>query len=194
MLNVAKRELAGILDALEPVVAAATPVICLEPSCAAVFRDELLDLFPGDDRARRLGSLTRTFAEFLVDDADAYQPPRMAGTAVLHGHCHQKALAGLAPDIALLRKMDLEVHVLDSGCCGMAGAFGFHKGKYAVSMAAGERALLPAVRSAPSDALIVADGFSCREQIRHGTGRRALHVAQVLHRGLESGGAPPALA
>jgi Fe-S oxidoreductase len=121
----------------------------------------------------------------------AVLPIRLAKPAVLHGHCHQKALVGMAAEEATLRSIGLAPAHPESGCCGMAGAFGFERGEhYELSMRIGERALLPAVRSAPEDALLIADGFSCREQISQSTGRHALHLAEVLEMALEeeSGG------
>jgi len=100
---------------------------------------------------------------------------------LLHGHCHHKALMNWNDEESLLRKMGVELESLDSGCCGMAGPFGFDKGKYEISQAVGERVLLPAVRRAKSETLIVSDGFSCREQILQATGRQAIHLAEVLH-------------
>ncbi len=144
----------------------------------AVFRDELINLFPEDEAARRLSSQTFTLAEFLV--REGFEPPRRSGTAIVHGHCHQQAVMGMDADRELLGRMGLDVRVLDAGCCGMAGAFGFEADHHEVSLAVAERALLPAVRAAGPEALILADGFSCREQIRQLTGRRALHLAEVL--------------
>jgi Fe-S oxidoreductase len=176
-----------VLDALGPEIRAGVPVVGLEPSCVAVFRDELPNLFPDDDRARRLSRQTHLLSEFLAHEANGYHPPRLAGgrKALVHGHCHHKALIGMAAEDMLLRQLGLDYHVLDSGCCGMAGGFGFEKGDhYRVSIRAGERVLLPAVRQATRNTLIIADGFSCREQIAQTTDRRALHLAQVLRMAL----------
>ena len=128
-----------------------------------------------------------TLGEFLTAHA-AGRLPRLAARVLLHGHCHQKAVMGMDGELAVLEAMGVEVDSPDAGCCGMAGAFGFEKGKYEVSMAVGERVLLPAVRSASEDTLILADGFSCREQIAQGTPRRALHLAEVVQRAYKSGG------
>ena len=178
MLDLARRQLRQILEALEREIAAGLPVVGLEPSCVAVFRDELINLFPEDEAARRLSSQTFTLAEFLV--REGYEPPRRSGTAIVHGHCHQQAVMGMDADRELLGRMGLDVRLLDAGCCGMAGAFGFEADHHKVSLAVAERALLPAVRATGPEALILADGFSCREQIRQLTGRRALHLAEVL--------------
>jgi Fe-S oxidoreductase len=182
MLDLARRQLRQILDALQPEIEAGVPIVGLEPSCVAVFRDELLNLFPDDERARRLSAQTFTLAEFLVQRG--WEPPRLEGTAVVHGHCHQHAVMGMNADRLLLDRLGLDWRLLDSGCCGMAGAFGFEKDHYEVSMACAERALLPAVREAGAETLILADGFSCREQISQATGRRALHLAEVVRKAL----------
>ena len=193
MLDTAKSMLRGVLDALRPAIRAGTPIVGLEPSCVSVFRDELIQLFPGDEDARRLSAQTFLLGEFLERHAPDYQPPKLARAAVVHGHCHHKAVLGMGPEERLLRQMGLDANALDSGCCGMAGAFGFeaHDDHYSVSIACGERVLLPAVRAAPKDALIVTDGFSCRQQIAQTTDRRALHLAEVLHMALRDGAHGP---
>jgi FAD/FMN-containing dehydrogenase/Fe-S oxidoreductase len=185
MLDLARKLWEEILSALAPHVAAGTPVVAIEPSCAAAFRDELRNLFPGDDRAARLAENTHTLGEFLINVAEGYQVPGMAGQALVHGHCHHKAIMTLKPDLEVLERMGLDFEVLDSGCCGMAGAFGFESEHYDVSMAAGERVLFPAVRGTAADTMILADGFSCREQIRHGTERSAMHLAELLRSAYE---------
>jgi Fe-S oxidoreductase len=124
-------------------------------------------------------------AEFL--ESENYELPPLRRKALVQGHCHQKAVVKMDADEAVFAKLGLDFAVLDSGCCGLAGSFGYEKGeRYDVSMKAGERILLPAVRSAPKDALIVADGFSCRQQIAHATDRRALHLAQVIQMALHA--------
>jgi Fe-S oxidoreductase len=178
MLRLAKRRLRRVMDALSPEIAAGTPIVGLEPSCVAVFRDELVNLFP-DEHADRLSKQTLHLSELL--ERDGWSPPRLVRTAVLHGHCHHKAVMKTDAEEAVLRRLGLELDVLDAGCCGLAGSFGYERGeRYDVSMKAGERSLFPAVRRAPDDALVIADGFSCRQQMAHGTGRRALHLAEVL--------------
>jgi Fe-S oxidoreductase len=179
-LDHAKGLLRDTLDALRPQLRAGVAVVGLEPSCIAVFRDELPNLFPDDPDAQRLSQNALLLGEFLQRFAPDYEPPTMNGRALVHVHCHQKALMGAGADIGLLGRMGIECQVLDSGCCGMAGAFGFEREHYDVSMQIGERVLLPAVRKAPRDTLVVTNGFSCREQIAQATGRRALHVAEVL--------------
>ena len=180
-LDTAKRWLRRTLTALEPQIRAGVPMLVLEPSCAAVFRDELPNLFPDDELALRLSRSTHTLSELLEAHAPGWTPPRLARRAVVHGHCHHQSVLGFEPELRLLEKMGLELELPDSGCCGMAGAFGFEAGrKYEVSVACGERVLLPEVRSAGERTLIVTSGFSCREQIVQGTGRTPLHLAEVL--------------
>jgi Fe-S oxidoreductase len=180
MLDEAKQYLLNILDALREPIEAGLPIVVLEPSCASVFRDELCNLLPGHARAARLRNQVFLLSEFLQHHAPGFEPPRLSRKVLLHGHCHHKALMKMNDEESLLRKMGVELQSLDSGCCGMAGPFGFEKEKYAVSQAIGERVLLPAVRQAQPETLIVSDGFSCREQIRQSTGRQALHLAEVL--------------
>lgn len=182
MLDRAKRMLTRILSTLAHEVQAGTPIVGLEPSCVSVFRDELVELFPDRDDAQRLGGQVLTLGEFL--SRHPYEPLRMEGEALVHGHCHQKSILHMEPNVDLLQRAGLTVEALDSGCCGMAGGFGFEREKYEVSVAAGERVLLPAVRSAAGDTLIVTDGFSCREQVYQQTGRPAWHLAEVLQLGL----------
>jgi FAD/FMN-containing dehydrogenase/Fe-S oxidoreductase len=176
MLDRAKAALETALRVLEPGV----PVVVLEPACLSVFRDELLQLFPDDPRAQDLASRALSLAEFL--ERRGYAPRRTFGRALLQAHCHQKALAGTAPDVKLLRAAGLEVEAPDAGCCGMAGSFGLKRAHDAASRRIAELSLLPKVRAAQSDTLIVADGFSCREQIEGLAGRETLHLAEVLAR------------
>jgi Fe-S oxidoreductase len=185
MLDAAARQLGLVLASLAQAVRDGVPVVALEPSCLAVFRDELTRMLPGDPAAKRLGELAVSLAELLV--GDGYAPPQLGGRAVVHGHCHHKAVVGMAADERLLAAAGVDAELLDAGCCGMAGAFGFDRRHYDVSMRVGELALLPAVRSVPPDSLLMADGFSCREQILHATGRRALHTAEVLRMALGPG-------
>ena len=186
MLDAARRRLTKVLAALSPAVAEGAPVVVLEPSCAAVFRDELPELFPGDERAVRLARRTFLLADFLEREATGWTPPEpeSSGRALIQFHCHQRALFGIDADRRALESLGIDADVPDSGCCGMAGSFGFEKSHFGVSLAVGERVLFPAVRAASPDSLIVADGFSCREQISHATGRRALHLAEVIRRGV----------
>jgi FAD/FMN-containing dehydrogenase/Fe-S oxidoreductase len=178
-LETAKRQLREILHVLRPHLEAGTPIVVLEPSCLAVFHDELINLYPDDDGARRLSAQTLGLAEFL-NRLPRDRVPRLAEHVLLHGHCHHKALTPTDGNEHLLTEVGADVEMLDSGCCGMAGSFGFEADHYDVSMAVGELALLPAVRKASTHTLIVADGFSCREQIAQGTSRRAVHLAEAL--------------
>jgi Fe-S oxidoreductase len=180
-LREARAYLQGILHDFAPQIDAGLPFVFLEPSCATVFRDELRNFFPTDERARRLGDQTLLLSQFLVRHAPDFQPAQHpGGKIVLHGHCHHKSSVQMTDEVALLRRTGAEVELLDSGCCGMAGPFGFEHDKYEVSQTLGERVLLPAVRNAAPDTLLVADGFSCREQIAQNTPRRAMHFAEVI--------------
>jgi Fe-S oxidoreductase len=179
----AKREAERVLAALDPFVARGVPVVGLEPSCILSFRDEVPAMVR-DGRAQRLAHAL-TFEEFLAREAAAGRLALplapIATRALVHGHCHQKSFEAFAPVETVLRLVPgLAVETIESSCCGMAGAFGYAAGTIDVSLAMGELALLPAVRRAPDDALIVADGTSCRHQIHDGTGRVPLHVARVL--------------
>jgi len=181
MLDRAKELLLQILDELSPEIEAGIPVVGLEPSCVAVFRDELLNLFPHDRRAQALARQTFLLSEFLEAH---WTPPRFERQALLHGHCHHKSIMKMTAEESVLRRIGVDFHSPAPGCCGMAGSFGFEHDKYDISMAIGELELLPAVRKAPDDWLIIADGFSCREQIAQGSDRRALHLAEVLQMAL----------
>jgi Fe-S oxidoreductase len=152
----------------------------LEPSCASVFRDEAVNLMPDDPRTAKLKAQTMVLSEFLVRHAPEYRPKPTAEQILLHVHCHHRALFGIKDEAALLSATGGTVKVLDSGCCGMAGPFGFEQKTYDVAQTLGERVLLPAVRAADARTLIVTDGFSCREQVAQNTDRRAVHLAEVL--------------
>ncbi|WP_316740805.1 FAD-linked oxidase C-terminal domain-containing protein [Streptomyces sp. MK7] len=185
-LDAAERYLHNVLDVLRPHLRTDTPVVGMEPSCLAVFKDELPKLLPHDDDAARLTKNAYHFPEFF--QTFGIDPPKLDGTALLWGHCHHRATGGMDPEQELLEKMGLQVRNLQGGCCGLAGSWGFESGKYEISLDCGEQALLPAVRDAEDDCLIVADGFSCKTQIKDaGTGRRALHVAEVMKLAREKG-------
>jgi Fe-S oxidoreductase len=187
LLEPARKYLLNILHTLAAEIEAGTPVVVLEPSCCSVFRDELLNLLPHNENAARLNQQTFTLAEFLTRKAPNYRAPVLRRKAVLHGHCHHKSLLKMNADHELMRRMQLDFDALDSGCCGMAGAFGFEKGEhYNVSIKCGERVLLPRVRSMYGE-LLITDGFSCHEQIRQQTGKEALHLAQVVEMAIDSG-------
>ncbi|MFI1179726.1 FAD-binding and (Fe-S)-binding domain-containing protein [Streptomyces sp. NPDC020799] len=191
-LATAKKVLRRTVDVLGPFLAAGTPIVGLEPSCTAVFRADAVELMPEDEDVRRLAQQLRTLSELLLSDAaKEWQPPRLTRTAVVQTHCHQHAVLKFDADRELMRRAGLEADVLDEGCCGLAGSFGFERGHYDVSMKVGEQGVLPAVRGAAPSSLILADGYSCRTQIEQGgTGRRAMHLAEALALGLD-GGPPP---
>jgi Fe-S oxidoreductase len=181
-LRVAKRVLRRTLKTLSPALRTSTPVVVLEPSCAAVFRSDLPELLYGDEDAHRLSKQTFTIGEFLAHKAPQWDPPQITADAVVQQHCHQHAvLDSYSHERQLLADAGVEAEVLDAGCCGLAGNFGFENGHYDVSVACAEDKLLPALRGADPDALVLADGFSCRTQIRAlATDRRPLHIAQIL--------------
>ena len=179
MLTRAKAYLGRIMQTLGDAIDAGCPLVVLEPSCASVFRDELRNLLPDNPRAEQLRRQTFVLSEFLTRYAPAYVPP-LRRKVLLHGHCHQKAVIKMDHEVGLLQNMGADVQIPDSGCCGMAGPFGFNADKVAVSKAVGERVLMPAVRRASDDTLVIADGFSCQEQIAQLTGRRAIHLAEAI--------------
>jgi Fe-S oxidoreductase len=181
MLDLAKRQLRQIMEVLRDDIRAGTPIVGLEPSCAAVFRDELVNLFPHDEDALRLSKQVVTLAELLERQPPQRPLPRVESPAIVHGHCHHKAVMGLTAEQKVLGDLGLQYQLLDSGCCGMAGSFGFTQEHYETSLQIGELVLLPAVRQADPHTLILADGFSCRQQIEQTTDRRGLHLAEVLH-------------
>ena len=183
-LDMAKSYLHRNLKALAPYIESETPMVVLEPSCCSVFRDEMHGLLPESSEAQRLAENTFTLSEFLEKKVPGYHPPRLSGRAIVQGHCHHKAVMRFKEERAVLEKTGLDYEVLESGCCGMAGSFGFEKDKYDVSVACGERALLPEVRNTGLSTIVMADGFSCKEQISQQTNRHALHLAEVLEMGL----------
>jgi FAD/FMN-containing dehydrogenase/Fe-S oxidoreductase len=187
-MDMAKAWLAQILETLSPQIMDGVPVVVLEPSCAAVFRDELMNLFPADENAKRLHAQTFLLSEFIQRYAPKNDIPKLRKKAIVHGHCHHKSLMKMTEEVAILDKLGLDHSQPESGCCGMAGAFGFEQGEhFDVAMACGEAKLLPAIEKADDDTLIIADGFSCREQISQDTPRHALHLAQVLKMALDRG-------
>jgi FAD/FMN-containing dehydrogenase/Fe-S oxidoreductase len=182
LLGAARSYLAKVLDRISPQIEAGLPFIFLEPSCASVFKDELGELFPKDPRAKRLSEQIWLLADWLSAKAPGFAAGRLTGAQILlHGHCHHKAVfGGPASEIALLRQAGATVDMIQSGCCGMAGPFGFEADKFEVSKTIAQDGLLPAVASAAPLTLIVADGFSCREQIAQLSERKAMHFAEVL--------------
>ena len=186
MLSLAGREGRRSVDALRPIAERGVPIVGLEPSCVAVFRDELPNLWPEDPAVARVGAAVRTLAEFVDEQGEALKPPRsLDREAIVQTHCHQHAVMGFGADLRVMGRLGLDVERPNPGCCGMAGSFGFERGrKYEVSCRVAEQALLPALREAPTDRLVVADGFSCREQIAQLGGRRAVHLAEALRMAL----------
>jgi Fe-S oxidoreductase len=190
-LDLAERYLRRSLDQLRPWYRESIPIVGLEPSCVGVFKDELGNLIPNDEDAQRLSQSTFHFAEFF--ERFEIEVPQLGRKALVWGHCHQKATGGMDADLGLLKRMGVEAEELRAGCCGLAGSWGFEAGHHDLSMAIGEQGLLPKVRSLPEDELVVANGFSCKTQIEQGdTGRRALHLAQVMQLAREHGPEGPA--
>jgi Fe-S oxidoreductase len=185
MLDRAKSLLIKVLDTLTNEIDIGIPIVVLEPSCAAVFRDELLNFFPQDERAHKLARQTYLLSEFLEKRVADFELPKLQAKALIHGHCHHKSLMKMTDEEAVLKRLGIDWSAPAPGCCGMAGPFGFDEEKYDVSIAIGELELLPAVRQAPADSLIIADGFSCREQISQCTDRHAMHLAEVIAAGLK---------
>ena len=189
-LGAARSYLSNVLDRLAPEIATGTPLIFLEPSCASVFTDELPELFPNDPRAARLRSQVHLLADWIAKEAPDFGKDALTGAQILlHGHCHHKAVfGGPVSELAILRNAGADVRMIEAGCCGMAGPFGFEADKFEVSKTIAEDGLLPAVRSAGPLTVLVADGFSCREQISQLGRKQALHFAEVLARTCGCGG------
>ncbi|MDP4231752.1 MAG: FAD-binding and (Fe-S)-binding domain-containing protein [Bacteroidota bacterium] len=199
MLDLAKKQLLDILSIVSVDVAAGMPIVVLEPSCASVFRDEARKLFPQREDAKHLAESTYLLSEFLAKYAPDYRsgaisesapnhikshreggetPPLQSG--ILHLHCHHHSILDREAEGSVLKRAGIDAEQLDAGCCGMAGAFGFETEHYELSMQIGERKVLPKVRETSGDQFIIADGFSCREQIQQATGRKTMHLAEVL--------------
>jgi FAD/FMN-containing dehydrogenase/Fe-S oxidoreductase len=191
MLATARRYLERTLDTLRPFVEQGLPIVVLEPSCASVFRDELRSTFPERVLATNLTKKVMLLSEFLVHEAGDFELPRLQRKAIGQGHCHHKSVFGFDAEKQVLEKMGLDFTLLDSGCCGMAGSFGFEPDKHAVAQACGERVLLPQVRAAAPETIVLADGFSCREMIGQNTDRAGLHLAEVIQLARRSGSAGP---
>jgi Fe-S oxidoreductase len=188
LVDEARAAARATVDRLAPIAERGEPIVGLEPSCLLTLRDEYLYLLPGDSRAQAVAESAVTFEQLMaVAAADGRLEPRPAtrpGRILLHDHCHQKALVGSDPSRRSLALSGHGIEVLDAGCCGMAGAFGYEREHYEISLAMAEHRLLPAVREADDGTQIVANGTSCRQQILHATGRRALHPAEVLQQAL----------
>jgi FAD/FMN-containing dehydrogenase/Fe-S oxidoreductase len=188
-LDMAERYLLNLMKVLRPALDAKIPIVVLEPSCWSVMRDEVNELFP--DRADTHHIMENTFllAEFIDKHADAHRLPRLRSKVLMHAHCHHKAIIKRAQhEETLLRKMGADLQELTSGCCGMAGSFGFEKDKYDVSVQVGEHSILPAVRRTELSTPIVADGFSCREQVAQLSNRHPLHFAELLKLAIDGDG------
>jgi Fe-S oxidoreductase len=178
MLDEAKRNLSGILSQLEPALVAKIPVIVLEPSCLSVFRDEMPGLFPDDERASQLRSSIMTLSEFIQNRG--LPLPSLAKDVHIHGHCHQKACGGMGAEQSLLDKLGNGGRVLPTGCCGVAGAYAYHTKTAPVAQTIGMNEFKPHLDKLPEEADVVADGFSCRGQIKKVSGRDPIHLAQLL--------------
>ena len=190
LLSAARSYLAQVLGRMAPQIDAGLPFVFLEPSCASVFKDELLEFFPSDPRAKRMSEQVWLLADFLAARAPGFVSGRLEGTHILlHGHCHHKAVfGGPGTEIALLRQAGATVEPIQAGCCGMAGPFGFEADKFEVSRTIANQGLLPAIQSAGPTTIVVADGFSCREQIDQLAHTKALHFAEVLAHTCRCGG------
>jgi Fe-S oxidoreductase len=180
LLDSARRYLQRILATLDADIRAGTPIVGLEPACVSVFREELPNLLAHDEQAKRLSSQVFLLSEFLAHKAPRFPFAKLARKALVHGHCHQQAVLKMDAEREVLGRLGLDCEVLDSGCCGMAGSFGFEEEKYDVSVKCAERVLLPALRRASPDTLVLTNGFSCRAQIEELAGRQPLHLAEVL--------------
>ncbi|WP_425194978.1 FAD-binding and (Fe-S)-binding domain-containing protein [Paraburkholderia phenazinium] len=186
LLERARELLVNVLDDLKDEIAAGVPLVGLEPGCLSVFKDELLKQLPDHALAKRLSAQTFLFSDFVV--RESFDWPKLDAEVVVHGHCHQKALFGMQGDTALLERLGVKWKLLDTGCCGMAGSFGFNAEHHALSEKIGEDKLFPAIRGAAPQTIVLTNGFSCREQIEQGTGRHALHIAQLAQRALAARG------
>ncbi|WP_081086573.1 FAD-binding and (Fe-S)-binding domain-containing protein [Burkholderia stagnalis] len=182
LLDEARALLRTAVDELADEIGAGVPVVGLEPGCLSVFKDELLKQLPDEPLAKRLAAQTFLFSDFVAQAEFAW--PQLDADVIVHGHCHQKSLFGMKGETALLDKLGVRWTLLDTGCCGMSGSFGFNDAHYDLSMKIGEGKLLPLVRQASDDAIVVTNGFSCREQIEDGAGRTPLHIAQLAQRAL----------
>lgn len=178
MLDQARAQFVEIMEALRDDIRDGVPLVGLEPGCLSAFRDELVNLFPSDELAQQLSKQSYLLSEFL--EQAGYVPPEIDGEAIVHAHCHHRSVIGMDSEHKLLAKTGMRVQILDSGCCGMAGAYGFAPEHVEHSLRIGEKVLLPSVRKASQTAHIVANGFSCREQIHQGTERRTTHLAELL--------------
>lgn len=180
MLPKAKAWLQNILHTLKQYIEDGIPIIMLEPSCMAVFKDELINFFPQDPNAQRLNNQTYLLSEFIAKYPDRFNLPQINAKALIQIHCHQKSVKGETPEQEILKKLGIEYETPEPGCCGMAGAFGFENNHADISKQIGNRHLIPAVEKASKSTLIITDGFSCKQQIRQMTDRQGLHLAEII--------------
>jgi Fe-S oxidoreductase len=185
LLDQAERQLREIMQALAADIEVGTPIVGLEPACVAVFRDELLKLFPDDPRAGKLALQVRFITEFLVEQGVSF--PGLEIDAIVHGHCHQKSVIGMGSDNKVLDAMGVRHTMVESSCCGMSGSFGFDPKHYDLSVKAAELSLLPALRACGADTTVVSNGFSCREQIAQLGDRRAVHIVELMAEAIDRG-------
>ncbi|MGT0194377.1 FAD-binding and (Fe-S)-binding domain-containing protein [Burkholderia pyrrocinia] len=178
LLDLARRNIEEIMEGLSDVIASRIPVVVLEPSCLSVFRDELRALFPNDERAKALSASVKTLAELL--QSKGVDIPRFDEDVHVHGHCHQKACGGMQAESQLLKQATHSGTVLATGCCGMAGAYGYHTRTADIAKSVAASELVPAINALDNEAVVISDGFSCRSQIRNTTGKKAIHLAQWL--------------
>lgn len=186
--GMARRQLRASVEAIAPLAGAGVPMVALEPSCAALFRSDAVELLPGEEGARTVAGATYTLAEFLREHAGDWQPPQLDGVTRLQVHCHQHAIMGARADEDILGAAGTDTAQLDAGCCGLAGNFGFERGHFETSRLVGEHGVFPAVSASPPDASIVADGFSCRTQLEELANVPSLHLAELLAAGLRDAG------
>ncbi|MBI3306999.1 MAG: FAD-binding oxidoreductase [Candidatus Omnitrophica bacterium] len=186
MLDRAESLLQKTMAVLKPHLEEGTPIVGLEPSCVSVFRDELINLYPDSEDAKALKHQTYLFSEFVERYSSRLKINRLNRPALVQMHCHHRSVLGMDDERSVLSRLGLEYQMLDSGCCGMAGAFGFDEGHYPISVKLAERKILPALQAAPANAYVLADGFSCREQIQQLSKKRVYHLAQILERALKS--------
>jgi len=179
-LDRARQQFARILETLASDIARETPIVVIEPACASTFKDELRNLFAGQSQAAHLSGQVHYFANFVADRIDRFPKFLRGGSALLQAHCHHHAVIGFDAEQQLLDRLGLSVERPAQGCCGMAGAFGMARETFDVGQAIGERVLLPRVRQLPDETIVIADGFSCREQIETHGGRGTIHIAQLL--------------
>jgi Fe-S oxidoreductase len=180
MLGRARKMFEDVLATLDTFITDGVPMIVPEPSCCASFRDELIEMLPNNQQAQRLAKQTFTLAEFLEKFAPDAELPQIRKRALVQRHCHHQSVMGFDAEQRLLDRLGVQAELPDSGCCGLAGSWGFEKDKHDISMDCGERAIFPKVREAAPDTVVLADGFSCRTQIQQGTGRQAMHLAQLI--------------